>query len=177
MYCVRSDTLGCHPAAVCHWSCMPLKLLSTARIISGSVQKARAQSFRCRGATRANACPLSPLFTVTLCVKATDLTTRPCFCTSRVSSQACRACAADHVRAVMGARLHGWARGSRRNLLCPCSSTRRIASFIELCYHHSYVSRVALQLLLVQWRLHTVCSESWSSCGAQESHGIARCEA
>ena len=75
-------------------------------------------------------------FTVTLCVRTTNLTARPRLCTSQVSSQASRAWLAGYVRAAMGARSHGWARGSRWNLLC-----------------------IAIQLLLVQWCLHTVWGE------------------
>ena len=87
---------------------------------------------------------------VTLCVRTTDLTARLRLCTSQVSSQASRACVAGYLRAAMGARSHGCARGSQWNHLCPCSSTRRTASLLELCYHRDYVSRVALRLLLVQ---------------------------
>ena len=86
-----------------------LKLLSITRLIRDSMQKARAQSLRCRGATRANACPPSPSFTVTLCVRTTNLIARPRLCTSQVSSQASRACVTGYVRAAMGARSHGWA--------------------------------------------------------------------
>ena len=63
-------------------------------------------------------------FTVTLCVRTTNLIARPRLCTSQVSSQASRACVAGYVRAAMGARSHGWARGSRWNRLCPCLSMR-----------------------------------------------------
>jgi len=40
----------------------------------------------------------------------------------------------------------------------------RTESLMELCCHCDHVCCVALRLLLVQWRLHTVWSECWSSC-------------
>ena len=56
-------------------------------------------------------------------------------------------------------------------------SMRQTACLMELWCHRDHVCCVALQLLLVQWLLHRVWTECWSSNGAQESHGTVCCEA